>query len=82
MTFMRKPIVEGPRPDELRSLKQLLAQLAEVNQRLARSHVLLEDVAQPCDDQDDLAKSAAESPVAEDITSSPQLGTRDIKRPI
>ncbi|HLW48476.1 MAG TPA: hypothetical protein VKW09_11990 [bacterium] len=44
---MQKRVIEDPRPDELRSLAQLLAQLAEVNQRLARSHVMLEQLNRP-----------------------------------
>jgi hypothetical protein len=41
MSNRRKRLNEAPRPEELRTLTQLLEQLAEVNQRLARSHLML-----------------------------------------
>lgn len=41
--------IEAPRPEEVQTLSQLLAQLAEVNQRLARSHVLLKTIEPPSD---------------------------------
>jgi hypothetical protein len=44
---MRNRKIEAPRPDEVRSLAQLLAQLAEINQRLARSTVMLQKIERP-----------------------------------
>ena len=39
--------IEAPRPDEVRSLAQMLEQLAEINQRLARSHGMLLKIEPP-----------------------------------